>query len=346
MTLDPTSLGTPVEVASIARELKQLWAADQTRTRASLINFVIVCEGAEAMNANTALLQNIVRDHACRALLIGVDFKAAVSKIQAWVNAHCHLPKEGGKHVCSEQISFYLEGDMQQLLPNLLFSHLESDLPLTLWWQCECPEVVNPELWRWVDRLVFDSRNWGQPKEQFARLHRGLNQKRTVLCDLNWTRTLHLRQGLAQLFDQPEQLAILKNLETVKLNCAANSRTTGLFLLSWFAAQLRWKVKSVADSRVEFTSGARTIVCELAETEGSAISEVVLNSRVGSVVVQRSIGANYLHAKIDVPEHPVSDLLLPADSDKLECIIDDEMSYGGRRLVYLKALQIAVQLLG
>src|SRR4051812_47021630 len=101
MTLDSSSLGTPVEVAGIGRELKQLWAADQTRTRASLINFVIVCEGAEAMNANTTLLQGIVRDHACRALLIGVEPKAEGSKILAWVNAHCHLPKAGGKHVCS-----------------------------------------------------------------------------------------------------------------------------------------------------------------------------------------------------------------------------------------------------
>ena len=31
------SLGTPVEVASIGKELKKLWAADQTRTRATLI---------------------------------------------------------------------------------------------------------------------------------------------------------------------------------------------------------------------------------------------------------------------------------------------------------------------
>ena len=55
-TADTAAFGTPVEIAGIARELKKLWQADETRTRASLINFAIICEGEAAMQDSTELL--------------------------------------------------------------------------------------------------------------------------------------------------------------------------------------------------------------------------------------------------------------------------------------------------
>ena len=57
------TFGTPVEITAIARELKKLWQADQTRTRASLINFAIICEGEAAMRDSTEPLERFVRNH-------------------------------------------------------------------------------------------------------------------------------------------------------------------------------------------------------------------------------------------------------------------------------------------
>jgi len=341
MTLDTSTLGTAVEVTEIARELKKLWSADETRTRASLINFVIVCEGTEAMNANTELLEHITRDHACRALLIGVDADASVTKVQAWVNAHCYLPKAGAKHVCSEQISLLLPASQRSLLPNLLFTHLESDLPLTLWWQCKCPNPPDAELWRWVDRLVFDSRTWATPKSEFELLHRSVTTGRTVLCDLNWTRTLHLRQSLAQLFDQPEQLAVLENTTALSIRHAAGSLSTALFLTSWLAGQLGWNLKTSSHTRIVFEKGGRDVVCELQAGDGSAISEVKLQSTAGAVNVLRQRDSKYLHAEVTTPDHPPTRLLMPADCDDMTSLIDEELSLGGRRRVYTKMLKVA-----
>lgn len=341
MTLDTSTLGTAVEVTEIAKELKKLWSADETRTRASLINFVIVCEGTDAMNANTELLQHVTRDHACRALLIGIEPDASVTKVQAWVNAHCYLPKAGGKHVCSEQISLLLPASQRSLLPNLLFTHLESDLPLTLWWQCRCPNPPDEELWRWVDRLVFDSRTWATPKSEFALLQSSVTAGRTVLCDLNWTRTLHLRQCLAQLFDQPEQLAILENVATVSIKHAAGSLSTALFLTSWLAGQLGWNLKTSSHTKVVFDQGGREVVCELQAGDGAAISEVRLQSATGSVSVIRQRDSKYLHAEVLVPGHAPTRLLMPADCDDITSLIDEELSLGGRRRVYTKMLKIA-----
>ena len=52
MPVDLSMLGTPVEVGSISRELKKLWVADQTRTRATLFNFAILCEGGPNLFAS------------------------------------------------------------------------------------------------------------------------------------------------------------------------------------------------------------------------------------------------------------------------------------------------------
>jgi len=67
------TFGTPVEITAIARELKKLWQADQTRTRASLINSAVICEGEVAMQDSTELLERFVRTHSFHALLIGIN---------------------------------------------------------------------------------------------------------------------------------------------------------------------------------------------------------------------------------------------------------------------------------
>ena len=111
------SLGTPVEVASIGKELKKLWSADQTRTRATLFNFAIVCHGEAAMQASNELLENFVGGHAFRAVLIGIE-PGDTDRVEAWINARCYLPKAGAKHVCSEQVSLFVRGNVRRLLPN------------------------------------------------------------------------------------------------------------------------------------------------------------------------------------------------------------------------------------
>ncbi len=63
--------GTSVEVGKIQRELKKLWQqSDQTATRASRLNLVIYNSGESSIRANTALVEQIARQHAIRAIII------------------------------------------------------------------------------------------------------------------------------------------------------------------------------------------------------------------------------------------------------------------------------------
>ena len=107
--------GLPVEIGKIDRALKQLWRdGEGAATRASLINFAVYCEGAEAMAQTTEAISKITQDHACRAILIGLDPTKTDATVQAWILAHCHLSRAGAKQVCCEQITFVLGKDGEE----------------------------------------------------------------------------------------------------------------------------------------------------------------------------------------------------------------------------------------
>ncbi len=185
------SLGQPVEIGKIHQELKKLWQErENAMTRASLINLALYSEKPGSLERNTQLIARITENHACRALVIGANRKSKENRVEAWLNAHCHVTRARGKQICSEQLSFSLEGPCVKLLPSVVFSHLDSDLPLYLWWQDDFPDPMDPQLWAWVNRLIFDSQTW---KDFGAQMHlvetaQEEAKQRIVLCDLNWTR--------------------------------------------------------------------------------------------------------------------------------------------------------------
>src|SRR5436190_24270932 len=128
------SAGFPVEINAIDRQLKKLWVeSGSVMTRASLMNLAVYSEEPGSLSRNTQIISKITEDHACRAILIGAKPGAKENRVEAWISAHCHVSRAGGKQVCSEQLSFLLERPTARLLPNIVFSQLDSDLPFYLW---------------------------------------------------------------------------------------------------------------------------------------------------------------------------------------------------------------------
>ncbi len=75
------SLGQPVEIGKIHKELKKLWQEGEgAMTRASLINLAIYSEKPGSLERNTQLIVRITENHACRALVIGANRKSNGSK--------------------------------------------------------------------------------------------------------------------------------------------------------------------------------------------------------------------------------------------------------------------------
>ena len=346
-TLDTSLLGEPVGISKIGRELKNLWdTGDSAPTRASLMNFAVYCRSTEALAENTELISKFTRNHACRALLICVLRHAPEPRASAWINAHCHLSRAGAKQVCCEQITFLLEGEIKGRLTNIVFSNLDSDLPLYFWWQGDLSENLNPHLWSWIDRLIVDSLCWREPKAQLDRLRRSLaeTKARLTLRDLNWTRSLFVRQALSQIFDHPENLPHLRELTRVSITSAPQNRSTAVLLLGWLANQLGWKLQDAA-SLSFITDKGRGVTAELHETPGEALSAIELTSSQASFKLHRDSSSHYLHAELSLPGEHHYHHLFPAGPDTIVDLLDAEMGRASTDRIYFRVINLIESLL-
>ncbi len=331
--------GLPVEIGRIDKELGKLWeSSDDTKTRASLINLVIYTEDPEALDSNTELISLIASQHAFRAILILANPQASTPAAKAWISAHCHLAGKGGRQICSEQITFQLDGESAAALPSIVFSHLDSDLPLCFWSQAEFREPLDEQLWSWVDRLIFDSADWKKPAEQFALTRKicALTDGGTVLCDLAWTRLHRWRFALANVFDHSAALACLPGIRKVRIECATGGRTKALLLLGWLSAQLGWKLDP---SNTSFTAadGAQ-IGFEIVETACPWISLVELSGGDFCFKLRRAEDSGFFHASLHAPGCPDGAMTIGAGRDRLSDTLLAELSRGGRHPLYAKAL--------
>ncbi|MES2570520.1 MAG: glucose-6-phosphate dehydrogenase assembly protein OpcA, partial [Verrucomicrobiota bacterium] len=273
---------------------------------------------------------------------------AQENQIRAWINVHCHLSRAGAKQVCCEQISFLFEGDTRKLIANTLFSNLDSDLPLYLWWRGEFPDPIDEQLWAWVDRLIFDSQSWSEPKKQFFLLKESLlrAKSRLTLCDLNWTRSLHLRQATAQMFDYPENVAVLDTLRKVAIVHAPDFRSTALLLIGWFASQLKLSlVRNGGDDFYYTHPHGHEVRFNLIAEEGRSIGRCELHSDAGSVRLQRDTAGDFFRVEVQLAGNRHYNHLLPAGSNSTATLLLEEIGEGGQHRVYLKALEASEALL-
>jgi len=334
--------GMPVEVAQINRSLKALWEQEgAVLTKASLINFAVYSEAADALSANTQLMEQITREHACRVILLAANPAASKQRVQAWISAHCHITRAGARQVCSEQIAFLLDGGDPDVMRNILFSHLDSDLPLYLWWQGQLSNRIDQQLWSLVDRFLFDSHAWREPAHQMKILHASVASasSRCVLCDLNWRRLIYIRLALAQLFDHPWTGHDAHMIRDLEVTHNPENWTTAVLLVSWFACQLGWILEEKGDFEYGFKSGkdgARVRV-KLMALPGPWIGHVKLRFDHGDLEVEWS--GNFLETTLSNAFQLKQ--MLPAGGTSLAGLVHEELIRGGEHKTYLGALEIA-----
>lgn len=265
-------LGIPVPIANIERELAKLWdESNDHKSRASLINLMLYTEDRSAIEENTETINAITAEHACRVLLVLAEPHYTESSARAWIGAHCHFVGKGSRQLCSEQITFHLQGQATEGLSNLVFSHLDSDLPLVLWWQSSVPQIIDVKFWRWVDRVLYDSATWDRPSFSLARIREiadcrkgdcsGLS--RITPCDLAWTRLQESRFAFANLFDQSASRTDLESVVRLRLFHSPLYRIDALLFLGWVASCLGWRYFSGREKPLFIGGNGKKIPVEL-----------------------------------------------------------------------------------
>src|SRR5947207_5559167 len=336
------SIGVPVEVAKIDHELKKLWRESEgAATRASLMNLAVYSEAPGSLNSNTQLMARITEDHACRAIVIEADCKAEEDGVDAWISAHCHVSRAGSKQVCSEQISFRLNGGCTSQLPNIVLSNLDSDLPLYLWWQNEFHEPMDPQLWAWVDRVIYDSQPWQDFRAQMRLVESAQAEAkpRIILCDLNWTRLHKVRFALAQFFDHPASHHRFGKIKKVRIDFAPGFRSTGLLFAGWLAAQLSWRCeKSDIEDKLRFVGPSnQKIEIQLRERPGDPITEVALETSEVEFLVTHAKCGDLLEVSRGKSGEKRTPQLMPAGKNDPVNLMSAELMRGGPHDVYLRA---------
>ena len=344
------SLGESIEIGKIDKKLKKLWQEREgAMTRASLINLAVYSEKPGSLEKNTQLIARITENHACRALVIGANRESKENRVEAWINAHCHVTRAGNKQICSEQLSFSLEGPCVKLLPSIVFSHLDSDLPLYLWWQDNFPDEMDPQLWAWVDRLIFDSQTWNNFGAQMRLVETAQQEakQRIVLCDLNWTRLDKVRHAIAQFFDHPASHHHFSKIENLKIDYAPGFKSTALLFLGWLSAQLNWKLNEPArNGSCRFVdANNHKIDIELHQREGGPIGDVILNSQGVKFRVAPAQCGDLLEISRNSENETALPQMMPAQSNNPVDLITQELLRGGPHRVYLHAVNCVRELL-
>src|SRR5438876_5456420 len=344
------ALGLQVEVGKIDKELKKLWAESAgAMTRASLINLAVYNEAPGSLERNTQIIAKIAENHACRAIVIGADCKAKENRVESWISAHCHISRAGGKQICSEQLSFRLEGPCTNLMPSIVFSHLDSDLPFYLWWQDEFHDPMDPQLWAWVDRLIYDSQTWSNFAAQMSLVETAQQEarQRVVLCDLNWTRLDKVRSAIAQFFDHPASHHHFTEMENMTVNFAPGFKSSAILLIGWLAAQLNWKTnqQTMNGSCRFLDSTNRKIDIELRERSGPPIGEVVLNSSGIQFRVTPAQCGDLLEISRSGENETALPQSMPAQSNDPVDLMTQELLRRGPHSVYLHAVNCVRELL-
>ncbi|MBT8037932.1 MAG: glucose-6-phosphate dehydrogenase assembly protein OpcA [Verrucomicrobiae bacterium] len=347
------ALGKEVAIDSVDKELRLLWEADKASTNASLINLAVYSEEKGAIIKNSELMQTITREHACRAILIGIDREDPETSIRAWITAHCNL-SHGQKSVCCEQIAFQLTGKATGRLRNTVFAHLNSDLPLVFWWQGELSPVFTERLYSLIDRFVFDSSHWAEPLASFRCIEQVMEDAEDLQpMDAEWTRSFQIRIALAGLFDDPLAARSLEHTTRIRIVIHPDHRMAGLQLLAWVLLRTGWTRN--ADLGLDTPRGDSF---HLETHEGSDVTAVVESDPAAppigliefscadcTVRVSRDAGSPYLHQQLDAGDHQI-DRCTPANEDDAAALVMNHLSRGGKNSLYRSMMPVFLQLLG
>ena len=274
LEVDPI-LGHEVAIDAIEKELRVLWAQDDARTNASLINLAVYSEKPGSLQENSAIVRELTREHACRAILVELDRSEQEASMRAWVTVHCHL-SQGQKSVCCEQISFALKGVSRGRFRNTVFAHVSSDLPLVVWWRGELSPLFGEGLYSVVDRFVFDSAEWAEPADSFERIRLAVSgsTRGLVVQDLAWTRSYHFRLAVASLFDEPLAQLGLTQVNQLQLRYHPQHRTAALELLAWTLVQAGWEMEDL--TRARQADGALIAMSLEADATGAPLAMLCL----------------------------------------------------------------------
>ena len=203
---------TALHSDQILEELRELWASlghaaepgeSHGVVRACALTLIVLAEETDDAVAIAETLAELMREHPNRAIVVRVR-RGAPPLLEHRVLAQCWMPLGQRKQLCCEHIEITAaEANLPDLAPVLLALRAP-DLPVAVWYRSarllDSPAIA-------ADKLILDSSAAADPLAMLRRLAE--NTAVPPIADLAWTRLTHLREIVAQVFENAAFHALL-----------------------------------------------------------------------------------------------------------------------------------------
>lgn len=178
------------------------------------------------------------------------------------------LIERAGKRISCASVQITAGSASLACVPFALMPYLMPDLPIYLLWDQDplLDTVVLPPLKKFATRLIFNAINNGQDRwKHFSQeMLSNLKNFQIEILDIQWAMVGGWRDALVRLFNTPLTLQQLRHCQRLSLSfCGKDSSeaTQSLYLSSWLAAQLGWKL-------THFTRKSEEIIASYAHSQG------------------------------------------------------------------------------
>ncbi len=175
--------------------------------------------------------------------------------VAAQVSAYCPINKKGSSTlVCCEYVTLSGTAEALERIGGMITELLVKDLPKFVWWKA----APNPEygLFRRLqhkgDTFIVDSSKFHDPEAEIQSLGTLIQQEKTTIADLNWSRLAAWQELAAEAFDPPERRNSIWEVDQVTIDYEKGNPTQALMYLGWLASRLDWTPQAVERERGDY----------------------------------------------------------------------------------------------
>jgi glucose-6-phosphate dehydrogenase assembly protein OpcA len=362
----------PANVGEIEAELSAMWrspaeasGAETPVTHASALTLLVYVDCEKSAQEVSNMLAEVTQQNPCRAVVMVMDPKGSPPVLMASVSAHCHMPAEGERQICSEQITLNAQGETGPELASVVLPLTLSGLPIYLWWRAEDFALATyfDQIVRVTQHVIVDSARFAETGADLRALAAWLEKHsgRIRLSDLNWARTTPWREVVAQCFDSPDRRPYLERIRELRIEFETDSarfstqRAQSLLLAAWLATRLGWEFQR-AETRGEnmpralyFQSGAGEVKVErvLRKVEGGGAGvcfSFVIEADGARFSFSRGPDGKVVQTLAEVPGLPPIGRTVRIEArDEVE-LLNNELLLVGRDHVYEEALALVARM--
>lgn len=261
-----------IDVEELERELSAEWATlsagqpegvHRSITRACALNLLVYTTPKGDVEQLNSLLEEVAREHPCRAIVLRVDSETPEMRLAAKVSTRCRTLTSGAKQLCGEQLTMEVSGPFPERASSAVEPLLVPDVPVFLWWK-DIPhteDALFTRLAALADRIVLDSAASDHPHLDFLRLARMLDEapEQMRVSDVNWGRLTSWRTLLASFWDVEDYAPHLALSNRVVVEYYPPSVAPDeiapqcCLLIGWLASRLGWSVEASGEQVDENT---------------------------------------------------------------------------------------------